>query len=167
MPSNNPVATENASRCCLLISSASSGSVASGCAARTVRKTSSRSLRPLRTYVASRSSSHDRRRHNPWRALRKLRQCRFVDAEAPCERLGKPATEQWFSWPASPSRSPTFATKSATTGRAQLRNGATETNCQAPNASLDCCAERRRLTGNNLSRRAVAPDSGARVRTRC
>jgi hypothetical protein len=70
----------------------------------------------LRTYAVSPSSSPDRRRHNPWRALRKrrLRQCRCVDAEAPCERLGKPATEQWFSWPASPSRSPTFATKSAT-----------------------------------------------------
>jgi hypothetical protein len=40
-------------------------------------------------------------------------QCRCVDAEAPCERLGKPATAQWFSWRASHSLSPTFATRSA------------------------------------------------------
>jgi len=54
-----------------------------------------------------------------WRVLRKrrLRQSRCVDAEAPCERLGKPATVQWFSWPASLNRSPTFATKSAKSRR--------------------------------------------------
>ena len=58
------------------------------------------------------SSLPDRRHHSPWRALRKrhLRQCRYVDAEAICERLGKPATAQWFSRPAWHSRSPTYAT---------------------------------------------------------
>jgi hypothetical protein len=53
-------------------SSASSGLALSGCAARAVRKTISRLLLPLRTYVVSRSSSPDRH-HRPWRALRKRR----------------------------------------------------------------------------------------------
>jgi len=69
-PSYNPVATESASRCCLPIASASSDSAASGCADRGVRKTSSRSLRPLRTYAVLPSSSPDHR-HSQWRALRK------------------------------------------------------------------------------------------------
>jgi len=70
IPSNNPVATESASRCCLPISSASSDWVGSGCADRAVRKTSSRSLRPLRTYAVLPSSSPDHRQ-GQWRALRK------------------------------------------------------------------------------------------------
>ena len=56
---NNPAATESVSRCCLPVSSASSGLAVSGCAGRAVRKTSSRSLRSLRTYAASRISSPD------------------------------------------------------------------------------------------------------------
>jgi hypothetical protein len=58
----------SASRCCSPISSASSNWGVSGCAARVVRKMSSRSLRPLRTYIVSPSSSPDRRRHSQWRA---------------------------------------------------------------------------------------------------
>jgi hypothetical protein len=46
-PSNNPVATERAIDALLPISGAALGSAAFGCA---VRKTSSRLLRPLRTY---------------------------------------------------------------------------------------------------------------------
>jgi hypothetical protein len=68
-PSNNPVATESASRCCLPISSVSSGSVVSGCAAHAVRKTSSRLLGSLRTYAASLSCWRDRRLRLP-RVLR-------------------------------------------------------------------------------------------------
>ena len=70
--SNNPVGSESGSRCCLPISSASLGSVVSGYAGHTVRKTSSRSPRSLRTYAVSPSCKRDR---HPWlpRVLRERR----------------------------------------------------------------------------------------------
>src|SRR5262245_24949142 len=58
----------------------SCGSAACDCADRAVRKTSSRSLRPLRTYVVSPSSLPDRR-HSPWPALRKWRLHPSADAD--------------------------------------------------------------------------------------
>src|SRR5262245_51656208 len=58
----------------------SCGSAACDCGDRAVRKTSSRSLRPLRTYVVSPSSLPDRR-HRPWRALRKWRLHPSADAD--------------------------------------------------------------------------------------
>jgi hypothetical protein len=79
---DNPVATKTC-RDVVCPPSASSGLAVSGCAARAVRKTSSRSLRSLRTYAASRSSSPDRH-HSPWRALpkRRIHQYQCVEATA-------------------------------------------------------------------------------------
>jgi hypothetical protein len=107
---NDPAATENVSRCCLPISSASPGLAVSGCAARAARKTSSRSLRSLRTYAASRSSSPDRH-HGPWRALRKRRihQYQCVKAAALSGRTANTGTASRQC----PANSGTSATKSA------------------------------------------------------
>ena len=101
--SNNPAATESVSRCCLPISSASSGLAVSGCAARAGRKTSSRSRPSLRTYAASPSSSPDRH-HSPWRALRKRRihQYQCVEADAPLRAHGKQGYREPVNAPPSP-----------------------------------------------------------------
>ena len=107
-PSNNPVATERAIDALLPISGAALGSAAFGCA---VRKTSSRLLRPLRTYPSRqvRCPTAATTAHGV-RCVSGICVVRIRRRRSSCERLGKPATAQWFSRPAWHSRSPTYAT---------------------------------------------------------
>ena len=68
-PSNSRATTENASRCCSPISSASLSLVAFGCVAHVARKMSSRSQPSHKTYAAWRNWSPDHHQRPP-RALR-------------------------------------------------------------------------------------------------
>jgi hypothetical protein len=109
------VATASVSRCYLLISNASSGSGASGCAAHAVRKPSSLWQLSPRTCDGLRSSSPDRRLR-PWRVLCRRRVSTSASQLPPAGRTATTHTA-----PAAPLiltvRSPTSATKSARTWR--------------------------------------------------
>src|SRR5229473_3971928 len=112
--SSNHAAIANASRCCSPISSASCGLVASGCAAHVARKTSSRSQLSHRTYAGSPNCSPDHH-HWPLRVPpnRCGRQYHCLKTAAP-NGVGGNRSPQEIASAASLLRSPTSATKSAT-----------------------------------------------------